>query len=89
MGLSVELKPLNIKDVLDATGMRGKNMIFLDDWTRQQLAALFEAAKLLEPFSRGQLDLLKGKVLYTLFFQPSTRTRCSHEVAMLRMGGRV
>src|SRR4029077_4974584 len=29
------------------------------------------------------------KALYTLFFQPSTRTRCSHENAMLRLGGGV
>ncbi len=89
MALSTDLKPMNIKDTLEATGMKGKNMIFLDDWSRDQLAALFRAAELLEPFSRTQLDLLKGKILYTLFFQPSTRTRCSHEAAMLRMGGRV
>ncbi|MDR1613413.1 MAG: aspartate carbamoyltransferase [Planctomycetota bacterium] len=89
MPLAIDLKPLNIKDVLNAADMKGKNMIFLDDWTREQLAALFEAAKLLEPYSRTQLDLLKGKILYTLFFQPSTRTRCSHEAAMHRMGGRV
>ena len=38
---------------------------------------------------RTGLDLLRGKVLYTLFFQPSTRTRCSHEDAMLRLGGSV
>ncbi len=89
MALSVELKPNNLKEVLEATGMKGKNMIFLDDWTKEQLGKLFEAAAMLEPFSRTQLDLLKGKILYTLFFQPSTRTRCSHEAAMLRMGGRV
>ena len=80
---------MDIRDTLAATGMKGRNMIYLDDWSRDQLAALFESARLLEPYSRSQLDLLKGKILYTLFFQPSTRTRCSHEAAMLRMGGRV
>ncbi len=89
MPLSVDLKPMNIKDKLEETGMKGKDMIFLDDWSREQLNALFEAAQMLEPFSRQQLSLLNGKVLYSLFFQPSTRTRCSHEVAMFRMGGRV
>ena len=32
---------------------------------------------------------MEGKVLATLFFQPSTRTRFSTEVAMLRLGGSV
>lgn len=89
MALSTSLEPANIKDTLEKTGMKGKNMIFLDDWSKEQLGALFDAAKMLEPYSRSQLDLLQGKILYTLFFQPSTRTRCSHEAAMLRMGGRV
>ena len=35
------------------------------------------------------LDELRGKVLATLFFEPSTRTRLSFESAMLRLGGRV
>lgn len=35
------------------------------------------------------LDLLKGKILATLFFEPSTRTRLSFESAMHRLGGEV
>ncbi|HDH07789.1 MAG TPA: aspartate carbamoyltransferase, partial [Candidatus Moranbacteria bacterium] len=34
-------------------------------------------------------DLLKGKVMVTLFYEPSTRTRLSFESAMNRLGGRV
>ena len=33
--------------------------------------------------------MLKGKILVTAFYQPSTRTRLSHEAAMLRLGGEV
>ena len=36
--------------------------------------------------SKGS-DMLKGKILATLFFEPSTRTRLSFEVAMLKLGG--
>ena len=33
------------------------------------------------------LELCKGRVLAELFFEPSTRTMCSFEAAMLRLGG--
>merc|ERR1719230_708806 len=38
---------------------------------------------------RGADESLKGKVLATLFYEPSTRTNCSFQAAMLRLGGSV
>lgn len=35
----------------------------------------------------GSLSLLKGRILCTAFFEPSTRTMCSFEAAMMRLGG--
>jgi aspartate carbamoyltransferase catalytic subunit len=45
-----------------------------------------EMEKLLES---GGTDMAKGKILATLFYEPSTRTRLSFETAMNRLGGKV
>ena len=34
-------------------------------------------------------DMLRGKTMISLFFEPSTRTRLSHEMAMVKLGGQV
>jgi aspartate carbamoyltransferase catalytic subunit len=41
----------------------------------------------MEPLAQKGSDMLKGKILATLFFEPSTRTRLSFEAAMLKLGG--
>ncbi len=89
MALPNSFTPFVIKDKLAATGLRGKNFEFITDYSREQLRNLFEAGEMLEPYWRSGLNLMAGKVLATLFFQPSTRTRFSTEVAMIRLGGAV
>ena len=89
MALTKAFKTKDIRETLAATGMKGKNITFLDDFKQHQILALYHVAEMLEPFMRTGTNLLQGKALYTLFFQPSTRTRCSHENAMLRLGGNV
>ncbi len=53
--------------------------------------ALLEAAPcaMLVRSADGTLDILKGKVLATLFYEPSTRTSSSFDTAMKRCGGEV
>lgn len=89
MAISSNFKAKDIRDHLEATGMKGRNITFLDDFSKEQITHLFKASEMLEPFMRTGTNLLQGKTLYTLFFQPSTRTRCSHENAMIRLGGQV
>ncbi|HDD26885.1 MAG TPA: aspartate carbamoyltransferase [Acidilobales archaeon] len=70
---------------------KGKDIISCKDFSRDDLLYLFEKAKLIEHMLnvKGKVDLLRGKVLATLFFEPSTRTRLSFETAMRRLNGDV
>jgi len=89
MAITKNFKPEMLNDHLEATGLKGKDFRFVDDLSKEQLMSLFKAAQMLEPYWKSGLKLLDGKVLCTLFFQPSTRTRFSTETAMLRLGGSV
>ncbi|MED5330567.1 MAG: aspartate carbamoyltransferase [Planctomycetota bacterium] len=72
-----------------ATGthvLQGKNLISMRDFTRDDLLAFLEEAEAFEDFSE---TVLLGKVLGSLFFEPSTRTNLSFSAAMQRLGGSV
>ncbi len=79
----------SLKDYLDATNLKGKNLTFLSDMTKDEILALFKAARILGYFSKIGLNLMQGKELCSLFFEPSTRTRLSTETAMKKLGGSV
>jgi aspartate carbamoyltransferase catalytic subunit len=69
----------------------GRDILSLKGWERAEFFHLFDVAEDLEPIARKRQnsDLLAGKTLLTAFYQPSTRTRLSHEAAMHRLGGHV
>ncbi|KAI3686202.1 hypothetical protein L1987_79875 [Smallanthus sonchifolius] len=67
------------------------DVIEAQQFDREILSAIFEVAhemETIEKTSRGN-QLLKGYLMATLFYEPSTRTRLSFESAMKRLGGEV
>ncbi len=69
---------------------KGQHILEAKQFDKEGLLALFEEARKMEEIVKnGGSDLMKGKVLATLFFEPSTRTRFSFETAMHRLGGSV
>ena len=59
------------------------------DYSREELDYILSVADKMVDISKESSDLAKGKVLGSMFFEPSTRTRLSFETAMFRLGGSV
>jgi len=72
-------------------GLKGKDILHGNQFSRKEIDSIFKVASDFEKELRKKdsLALLKGKILATLFFEPSTRTRLSFETAMQRLGGGV
>lgn len=70
---------------------KGRHVCHIGDLSVNEMDRILDAAEQMLPAARGErtLDVAKGKILATLFFEPSTRTRLSFESAMLRLGGGV
>lgn len=67
--------------------MKNKNLISINDYTKEELLHLLDVA---EDFERQpHQPILSDKVVATLFFEPSTRTRLSFESAANQLGARV
>lgn len=69
----------------------GQDILSVSQFTREDLETIFAVAhEMNEMVSRvGSFDLLKGKVLTNLFYEPSTRTSSSFVAAIERLGGSV
>jgi len=65
----------------------GRDIISIKDFTREEIDYILEVAGAMEPTAKSGSDMLHGKTLATLFFEPSTRTRLSFEAAMHKLGG--
>ena len=72
-------------------GFLGRDVLSVADFSRKDIEAILKAAKKMVPVARGERSnrSLEGRILATLFYEPSTRTRLSFESAMKRLGGDV
>lgn len=69
--------------------LEGRNLIAPLDFTVEEMDWLFALAEQIIAKPEDFIEVCKGKLLATLFYEPSTRTRLSFEAAMLRLGGQV
>ena len=71
------------------SAFRGRDVISIRDFSREELEYIFDVADEMESIYQSGTDVLRGKILASLFFEPSTRTRLSFETAMIKLGGGV
>jgi aspartate carbamoyltransferase catalytic subunit len=70
-----------------SSSLKGRDLVSMLDLNRSEIERLFEVADQMRQYVKSGTDVLTNRVLATLFFEPSTRTRLSFETAMLRLGG--
>ncbi|MBD3204398.1 aspartate carbamoyltransferase [Candidatus Woesearchaeota archaeon] len=63
-----------------------RDIISVNELSKKDIIRILDVAKIME---KNKKPLLNGKVLATLFFEPSTRTRLSFESSMNKLGGKV
>jgi aspartate carbamoyltransferase len=73
------------------SSLKGKDVLHGNQFGKKEIDDILKNASYFdkELKKRGTIPLLKGKILATLFYEPSTRTRLSFETAMQRLGGGV
>ncbi|MDP3446312.1 MAG: aspartate carbamoyltransferase [Ignavibacteria bacterium] len=64
-----------------------KSLVSITDYSKQEILSILESARDFE--ANPNRKTLDGKVIATLFFEPSTRTRLSFETAVVRLGGSI
>lgn len=67
--------------------MNNKSLVSIDDLNTDEILSILDLAEEFE--QKPVQNLLTGKVIATLFFEPSTRTRLSFESAINRLGGKI
>jgi len=70
---------------------KNRDVISIKDFSKGEINYILNYAKKMVPYAKGEkrTNILQDRILSSLFFEPSTRTRLSFESAMNRLGGRV
>jgi aspartate carbamoyltransferase catalytic subunit len=63
-----------------------RGLLGIENLTREEVQSILDRARDFQPRGRGKLDLLRGRMVVNLFFEASTRTRTSFEIAAKRLG---
>jgi len=69
--------------------MKNKHLIDPMDFSKEELEEVFNLAHQIISNPKEYSHVCDGKILATLFYEPSTRTRFSFEAAMMRLGGKI
>ncbi|GAA0085240.1 aspartate carbamoyltransferase [Clostridium sp. CTA-7] len=69
--------------------MKNKHLIDPMDFSKEELQEIFKLAHQIIANPREYSHICDGKILATLFYEPSTRTRFSFEAAMMKLGGKI
>ncbi|HEY0734474.1 MAG TPA: aspartate carbamoyltransferase [Herpetosiphonaceae bacterium] len=79
------------QQVLNEHGFHGQDILSVNQFSTEALEYIFDVAEEMRAMvdQQGGAELLKGRVLSCLFFEPSTRTSSSFIAAMERLGGSV
>jgi aspartate carbamoyltransferase catalytic subunit len=67
--------------------MKNRSLVSIDDFSTNEILKILDLAGEFE--KKPVRKLLEGKVIATLFFEPSTRTRLSFESAINKLGGKI
>ncbi|KAI9240929.1 protein pyrABCN [Podila verticillata NRRL 6337] len=90
-GTVVKDVPSAIMRILHNSPFSHRHILSSKQFDRNELHALFSLAHEMrtQVERNGSIDLLHGKVMCSMFYEPSTRTSCSFAAAMARLGGSV
>ncbi len=69
--------------------MQARNLIDLEDVSKEDLGEIIRLAGMIKANPSIFTDACHGKIMATLFYEPSTRTQMSFQTAMLRLGGQI